>query len=468
MSNRFLASLASLFLGASFVLGQTPSSQQGATLEPGPAPKQAPSSAAAGATATPTKSSSSDSLWDACRCYFFGDPALSSSRPLAHDQDAAGLGAAPCGKTCDAFTVDVEYLLWFLANSHDTTPIAATNFLANSGAQVLGAVGDAEHPKAGPTSGGRLTSGYWQYDDNFWVPGGIRDFGGEAVFFFVGQRGLNVHNDATPDLVRPFFDLNNRQESGFIVAAPGLATGEISGHAQANLWGGEINAWKNIYYSFPGTTGTVAMMAGFRYLSGDEEIQIGSVSVFDPNISPASPFFPFAGNKLDVFDSFTTHNRFYGAQVGISGKCYLIDQFSIEGVFKLGLGVTSEDLNIEGGQLRTFANGSTAVYQGGLLALPSNIGSFHRDKFAQVPELDFKMAYAVSKNLSLNGGFSTLYWSRIARAGQQIDREIDITQIPNFPQNAGAIPTGLGRPGVPFTQSDLWALGASLGLEFKW
>src|SRR5207245_1834170 len=105
---------------------------------------------------------------------------------------------------------------------------------------------------------------------------------------------------------RPFFDLYNRQESGFIVAAPGLATGVITGHVQANLWGAEVNAWKNLYYNFPGTYSSVAMMAGLRFLSADESLQITSTSIFNPSLPPASIFFPFEGNKLNVFDSFAT------------------------------------------------------------------------------------------------------------------------------------------------------------------
>jgi hypothetical protein len=154
--------------------------------------------------------------------------------------------------------------------------------------------------------------------------------------------------------------------------------------------------------------------------------------------------------------------------VGIATKCWPLPQLSVEFDFKLAMGATNEELSIAGSQLRTFANSSTASYTGGLLALPSNIGQYNRDVFAQVPELDLKIAYEATKHLSLSVGFSTLYWNRIARAGEQIDREVDITQIPNFPLAAGSEPTGLGRPGVPFTQSDLWVMGISLGVEVKW
>ncbi|HYV34779.1 MAG TPA: BBP7 family outer membrane beta-barrel protein [Gemmataceae bacterium] len=428
MSNRFVAALACLFLGASMAIGQTPQP------EPGPAPQ----------TVQPVVF---NNLWDELQC--------------------------TCHEMCDhcasgVFTVDVEYLLWWIGNSKDNNVVAANNILTAPGVSVLTAIGDAEHAKKSPISGARFALGYWETINSPWIPGGIRDFGGEAVFFFIGQKGLTLRNDQSTNLVRPFFDLNNRQESGWVVAAPGIASGVINARAQASLWGAEANVWKNIYFNYPGTQSEVALMAGLRFLSADGLIQVGSTAFYDPNLDPASPFFPFAGSRINVLDTFATHNRFYGGQVGVSTKLWTMQKICIEGAFKLALGATSEDVNISGNQFRTFPNQTTATYNGGLLALPSNIGNFHNDIFAQVPEVDFKVSCLVTDHITLETGFSALYWNRIVRPGQQIDREIDITQIPNFPVPPGTIPTGLARPGVPFRQSDLWELGISLGLEYKW
>jgi hypothetical protein len=447
MRKQYLASLASLLLGASCVYGQAKDAapakdampaQNGAPAhapEPGPMPNPV-------ATDDPDGGSQEE------------------PKPVSF--------AAPGPKTAGAFTGEIDYLLWWLANSHDNIPMAANNILSTPGVSVLDTSGDAEHANRAPISGARLTLGYWQVDENPWIPGGIRDFGIETTLFFISQVSANFKNDESPELVRPFFDINNRQESGFIVAEPGLATGSINAHAQANLWGGEVNVWKNIYYNFPGSNYTVSALAGFRYLSADELVEIGSTSVFNQNLAPSSPYFAYAGNKLDVFDSFATHNRFYGGQAGISSKGYLCKDLCVEFDFKLALGVTVEDVTVAGGQLRTFANGSTQTYNGGLLALPSNIGTYNRDVFSQVPELDLKFAYDLTKHINFSTGFTVIYWNRIARAADQIDRELDITQIPNFPGNAGATPTGLGRPAVPLAESDIWALGFSIGVEFKW
>jgi hypothetical protein len=249
---------------------------------------------------------------------------------------------------------------------------------------------------------------------------------------------------------------------------PGLATGGITAHTQADMWGAEANVWKNIYYYPTGTTGSVSMMGGFRYQEFNSRFDVNSFSVFNQNLAAFPAFASFAGNSLGVSDSFAAHNRFYGGQFGISGQWWPGDWLFIDVGFKLALGVTSEDLDIAGSQVRTLANGTRVVSEGGLLALPSNIGSHHLNKFSQVPELDFKVSIPLLNSVTLSTSFSALYWSRIVRPTQQIERNIDITQIPNFPPAAAAVPTGLGQPSVPFRQSDLWLLGLHLGLEVRW
>jgi hypothetical protein len=114
----------------------------------------------------------------------------------------------------------------------------------------------------------------------------------------------------------------------------------------------------------------------------------------------------------------------------------------------------------------TFANGVNQNFVGGLLAERSNIGSFHRDRFSVVPEVDLKVGYQLTDHVKVFAGYDFLYWSSVVRPGQQIDRTIDETLIPNF--NSGATPAGQNRPMVLFRESDFWAQGLTLGLEFRY
>jgi hypothetical protein len=365
-------------------------------------------------------------------------------------------------------TANAEYLIWFLAGPRDSMPLASTGLLGSPGNVVLGSLGDADRDSKRPAAGGRFTVGYWQLQDNPWVAGGLRDLGVEAVFFFVAQRSAGFNVGSASNLGRPFFNLNDQTESRFLVAGPGLATGSVAARAEAEVWGAETNLWKNVYCNYPGTTGSLNVMAGFHFLDYHARLNIGSVSVFNRDLTNFPDFLPFAGSTLQVFDAFSTHNRFYGGQIGVNGKWWPEEWILLELGLKLGIGATSEELSISGFQVQTMSNSTRTTTPAGLLALPSNIGNFHRDVFAQVPELDAKIAVPVFHHVTLSTGFTALYWSKLLRPALQIDRELDITQIPNFPAAASAQGTGLAKPGVPFKQSDLVLLGISLGLEVNW
>jgi len=114
----------------------------------------------------------------------------------------------------------------------------------------------------------------------------------------------------------------------------------------------------------------------------------------------------------------------------------------------------------------TFANGVTQNFVGGLLALRSNIGSFHQDRFGVVPEVDLKVGYHLTDHVKIFAGYDFLYWSSVVRPGQQIDRTLNETLIPNF--NSGQPASGVNRPMALFHDSDFWAQGLTVGLEYKY
>jgi hypothetical protein len=364
------------------------------------------------------------------------------------------------------FSFDADYVLWSFPKSRQPVGIGRTGSAGSP--TLLETLGD-EHLNRQLHSGGRFALGYWLTDPNPYVPGGeVPRLGAEARFFFVPQRSVDFRDDLYTTLVRPFFDLNNRQESSVVVAAPGLATGSLNATASRSMWGAEANAWGNVYYDHLGTTCSVDVMAGLRYLDLDENARIGRVSSFVANPQGFPDFAPLAGNRIVEQESFATRNRFYGGQVGVRSRLYVDEGVVVTSQFQLALGNTNEEITIQGSQVRTTPAGQTIVSPGALLALPSNIGRFHRDKFTQVPEFNVNMAFPITGHLTLAVGFTALYWSRVAPVGAQVDRVIDITQIPSFPGAATATPTGLSRPQVPFNEAGLWLLGTFLSAEVKW
>ena len=116
------------------------------------------------------------------------------------------------------------------------------------------------------------------------------------------------------------------------------------------------------------------------------------------------------------------------------------------------------------------ALGTISRERGGLLALNSNSGHFTRNRFSVVPEVRMTVGYQVTDWMKATVGYNCLVWSNVVRPGDQIDRGVDIRQIPRFvapgdpvtplPQRAGPI--------VPFRESTYWAQGLTLGLEFSY
>jgi hypothetical protein len=52
----------------------------------------------------------------------------------------------------------------------------------------------------------------------------------------------------------------------------------------------------------------------------------------------------------------------------------------------------------------------------------------------------------------------------VIRPGEQIDRVVDLSFVPNGPN----VPQSTRRPLPLFKQSDLWAHGLQFGLEARW
>src|SRR5262249_57033021 len=105
----------------------------------------------------------------------------------------------------------------------------------------------------------------------------------------------------------------------------------------------------------------------------------------------------------------------------------------------VAFGVTSSTVDISGGQVNTFANGTVASTNGGLYALSSNIGRHSRNEFAVLPELNFNVGYNITPRCRLFVGYTLFYWSSVLRPGDQIDQGLDVNRIPNFPSSSAIL-----------------------------
>jgi hypothetical protein len=267
-------------------------------------------------------------------------------------------------------------------------------------------------------------------------------------------------NEEFPVLARPFFVLNNRQENSEIVAFPGVAAGSVSVNGHSRPLGAEVNIWSKLC---SGCCYRVDGLAGVRYLDLQEDLDLPEAVTFLPT---AFDFPTLAGKSFLLNDRFATRDQFCGGQVGVDAS-YALGRWLLDVRAKVALGETHEVVDISGGQVVSAPGQPTTVSQGGLLALPSNIGHHTHDRFGVVPEVGLNVGYQVSNHVGVYMGYTFLYWSRIVRPGDQIDRVIDVTQIPNFPAG-NATPTDFARPTALLRETDFWAQGLNFGAELHW
>jgi hypothetical protein len=83
-----------------------------------------------------------------------------------------------------------------------------------------------------------------------------------------------------------------------------------------------------------------------------------------------------------------------------------------------------------------------------------------------VPEVGVNLGYWFTPTWRAYVGYNTLYWSNVVRPGEQIDRVVDLTFVPNPPP--GVVPSGQSRPQPLFSQSNLWVHGIQFGIERRW
>jgi hypothetical protein len=369
--------------------------------------------------------------------------------------DCNGNGNADCCDGCtfgNRYYVSTDYLLWFIKGSN--TPPLVTRGSAGDpipgalglpGTTVLFGGGSVEND---PFSGGRLNAGYWFGDQHLL---GI-DFSG----FFLGQTGKNFSatSTGTPILTRPFVDAATGTETTELVAGPGVLAGTVSVNTESQMWGYEANLRSNLCAGqFCGVDYFVDGILGFRGLGLDESIHI------DEALAVLGG--PSAGQQFAIADHFNTQNRFYGGQFGFLTE-YRWDRWVLDVNTKFGFGPTQEMVRISGSTAITPVGGPTQVFNGGLLALPSNIGNYTRDTFTFVPEFGLNLGYQCTDHIKIFVGYTFLYWSDVVRPGEQIDRVVNTNQLPP------AIPGGPARPQFTFNGSDFWAQGVNFGVEFKY
>jgi hypothetical protein len=355
----------------------------------------------------------------------------------------------------DRAWVEADFLLWWMkgaflpplvTTSPSGTPINQAGVIGSPGTAVIfgnSKVNDNDR------IGGRATIGYW------FNP--AHDEGVEASFFMLESKGTHfaATSNGNPILGRPFIDANSGLSSAERIAFPGDITGSVQATGDTTGLLGASALFRENFYESNGFR--LDWLGGYRYLRLSDRVAVNEQLT---NVNPRNPNFIPVGANINVADSFEGRNDLHALDVGLVGT-WQNGPLSLVVRAQFAIGFDEEVVNIAGATTVTVDGAPPAVSNGGLLALPSNIGHHSRDEISLVPEVNLKVAYQISPRLTASVGYSYLYWSTVARAGDQIDTTINPTLIPPpTNQQAGQI-----RPIVNFHSTAFWAQGVDLGLE---
>lgn len=353
---------------------------------------------------------------------------------------------------CDMGFGRVEYLMWW-SHGRNTPPLATTspNGTPQAAAGVLGEPdttvlfgGDyGEELRNGlrVTVGRTLgTTGEFSLNGRFY---GIQD---STENYSISSTGSD------PILVRPFYNVVLAQQDALLVSFPGITSdGTINVQAHNDVLGADVYI-RNIFWW--DESKRIDFLAGYQFTRIDDSLYIDSDFT---SIDPLSP--NPVGTTLSVSDSFRMQNEFHGGQVGVITE-WQRGRAWFELLTKISLGNMRQRARLAGETVTTVPMGVPTVADNGLLVQGTNSGDYVRDQLSFIPEIAFTVGYQVTPRLSLNMGYTFIYWNDVLLAGNQIDSQV------NLSQNPGPI-VGPARPQFVFNDNDFWVQGLSFGGEFR-
>jgi hypothetical protein len=295
-------------------------------------------------------------------------------------------------------------------------------------------------------SGGRVTLDWWL--------GGGNCVAIEGSYLGLGdhKNSFDASSQGDPILARPFFNVNTALQDSGLVAFPNVVTGNLHVADTTDFQSAEFllrTTW------FRQGSRHIDFLIGYRYVRLDDDLQIDE---HETSTDPAG-IVP-VGTTLALSDRFHTLNEFNGLEAGVSAN-WRYCRWSTEALLKMAVGNSSSRVWIDGSTTIQEPTQTAVTSQGGFLAQPTNIGHYNHNDLAVVPELGLTLGYDLTCRLKFTVGYSFIYWSKVARPGDQISTNVNPTQF------APNTLTGLPSPQFRYTTTDYWAQGLTLGLDFR-
>jgi hypothetical protein len=364
------------------------------------------------------------------------------------------------GKSCCAWSCygRAEAILWWVNHAPFPT-LVTTGSAADPVPGALGQPGTRSvpgvEPSLDPRLGVRGTVGVWL--------GECQLFGIEGSGFYLPEHDgqAQVSSSEFSLLARPFLDVTPgsdllNRENAALITFPGTTTGSILFSESSVLWGAQVNFLGRICNC---DCFKLYSVLGGRYLALNEDLRINQETTI------VAPISGLVGTHTNTLDQFTTQNKFWGGQVGFNGE-FVWDRWFLNWTGKVGYGSMDQFVRVFGATSVAPAIGAPFNFPTGPLTLPTNVGEYHRQTIAMVGEVAINIGFRVTDHVQVTVGYTCLACNGVARPGDQIDRQINSTQIPT-PFGPSPL-AGAARPTFAFKDTDLWVQGFNCGLELRY
>jgi len=312
----------------------------------------------------------------------------------------------------------------------------------------------AEDVGDGRQSAGRLNFGTWIDPDCYMGLGGrFTIIEGDSSSYYAASDG-----NGTPLLARPFYNTNPipgiTGPDSLIITDTGVRSGTVDIVANNELLMAE--AYLRHYWFGRGNR-RVELLGGYHFVRLDDSLAINH----QMTQIMANPGIP-AGTQFDFSDIFDATNEFHGGSIGVLGE-FNRGPLTLSIMTKVSLGNMRQRVNIMGS-----SSAAGTSYDGGLLALPTNMGVLETDVFGVIPEADVKLIWHASKRLDLTLGYSFVYWNSVALAGDQIQVGTDGVPVVNNSQVLGGSLIGPANPVLPeINDASFWLQGITVGFTIN-
>ena len=377
-------------------------------------------------------------------------------------QNLLAQSSFPCvcdGPTCCSQNwIDINYISFW--NDGYATPALVTQSPAGTPQTDAGVLGSpntstllgSDNLGDNTLSGFRIDFGRWLNCDTALTGG----------FFFLNGDSSDTFPAGGDGIVsRPFFNVapgQNAQDSE-LVNFPGQVSGTTTVDSNTDIFSGNVGLQRKIYCCDDDSCCSGRRLdayLGYRAFSFDEELVIREQ--LNPNST--SGFFP-AGTQIDLTDRFATENSFHGVEFGLL-HTWQKQRWVFEASTRVALGNIRQRVIIDGSTVTTVPGNDPFVQPYGLLAAPSNIGEYERDRFGVLTDTRLEIGYWVSCRWKLQAGYNLLFLNSVVRPGPHIDTTLNTTQIDPLVTDAGP-----ARPRFDWNDESLLLHGLNVGAEFR-